>query len=371
MKKSFITLTLMLLTAASAFAQQTCKVLGTTPDIPEGGKIYLSSYSGGGTLLDSTVVKDGKFQFTIPATKENMENTIMLTHIVSQEKWASARIVVEPDAVLKTTLSFDYTKNKTYGSPLNYIQSVFADKQQELSNIIVPLREAARDTNLSEAERAEKDKQAEIEYGKMVQFEEDFAEQNIDNILGLNLFTEHAPLFGKNYIKRMLANMPEKWNNHPAVIQLRKDQETEARTAEGQPFVDLTMPNEKGKEVSLSQFIKKNKVTLVDFLASWCGPCRKSLPGVKRLYEKYKKKGFGVVGVSFDSKKENWLKAIKEEGLTWPHMSDLKGWGCAASPAYNIKGIPFTLLITKDGTIVGRNLNGEEAIEAKIQEILK
>ena len=163
--------------------------------------------------------------------------------------------------------------------------------------------------------------------------------------------------------------MPDKWKTRKEVIALYEAVETEARTAEGKPFVDLTMPDPKGKEVTLSQYIKKNKLTMVDFWASWCGPCRASIPGVKKIYEKYKKKGFDIVGVSFDSKKENWLKAIKELDLPWPHMSDLKGWGCAASDAYNIHGIPFTLLIDGNGVIVGRNLHGDD-LENRIIECL-
>lgn len=371
MKKSLLTLSLMLLTAASGFAQSTCKVLGTTPDIADGETILLNTYANGGRLLDSTIVEGGKFEFTIPATKELMENTVLLIHARSQREWASTQIFVEPDATLKATLSYDHYNNKVYGSPLNFINNIYNEKVKTFSDKIIPLREASNNEALSEDERKEIEKQADAILKELRVYQQEFAYQNIDNALGFGIFTNYASMFDKDFVGKVLAELPSKWNDDARTIKLRNAKAVEAKTAEGQPFTDFTMPDPKGKDVSLSQFIKKNKLTLVDFWASWCGPCRKAIPGVKALYEKYRKQGFGVVGVSFDSKKEAWVKAIKDLDIPWPQMSDLKGWDCAASDLYNIKAIPFTLLVTKDGTIVARNIDGEELLEQRIQEYLK
>ncbi len=371
MKKSLLTLSLMLLTAASGFAQSTCKVLGTTPDIDDGETIYLEKLEKGLSRIDSTVVENGQFAFSIPATKEFMESTILVSHRRSLREGASTRVIIEPDATLKATLAYDYKKCRVYGSPLNFINNVYSDKIMEFSDRMNVVREAGDDETLSEADRKAKEKEVEAIYSEMVKFQQDFAYQNLDNILGAYLVSSYSMVFDKDFTAKCLAELPEKWNDYEGIIKLREALAVEAKTAEGQPFTDFTMPDPKGKDVSLSQFIKKNKLTLVDFWASWCGPCRKAIPGVKALYEKYKKQGFGVVGVSFDSKKEAWVKAIKDLDLPWPQMSDLKGWDCAASDLYNIKAIPFTLLVTKDGTIVARNIDGEELLEQRIQEYLK
>lgn len=371
MKKSLLTLSLMLLTAASGFAQSTCKVLGTTPDIADGETIYLEKLEKGLSRIDSTVVENGQFAFSIPATKEFMESTILVSHRRSLREGASTRVIIEPDATLKATLTYDYKKCRVYGSPLNFINNVYSDKIMEFSDRMNVVREAGDDETLSEADRKAKEKEVEAIYSEMVKFQQDFAYQNLDNILGAYLVSSYSMVFDKDFTAKCLAELPEKWNDYEGIIKLREALAVEAKTAEGQPFTDFTMPDPKGKHVTLGQYIKKNKLTLVDFWASWCGPCRKAIPGVKALYEKYKKQGFGVVGVSFDSKKEAWVKAIKDLDLPWPQMSDLKGWDCLASDLYNIKAIPFTLLVTKDGTIVARNIDGEELLEQRIQEYLK
>lgn len=152
--------------------------------------------------------------------------------------------------------------------------------------------------------------------------------------------------------------------------QLLEEKKAEEATAIGQKYTDLAMPNPQGKTIKVSDYVKKNKYTLIDFWASWCGPCRAEMPTVVKAYSTYHKKGFEVVGVSFDNNKAAWLKAIKSLKLPWPHMSDLKGWGCAAAPIYNIKGIPANVLVDKNGTIVGKDLRGEDLLN-KLAELMK
>lgn len=113
----------------------------------------------------------------------------------------------------------------------------------------------------------------------------------------------------------------------------------------------------------------KGKYVLVDFWASWCGPCRTEMPNIVKTYEKYAGDDFEIVGVSFDSKKEAWTKSINEMKLTWPHMSDLKGWNCAAAKLYAISGIPHTILFDRKGKIIARNLHGEE-LNLKLESLL-
>ncbi|MBR1401848.1 MAG: AhpC/TSA family protein [Prevotella sp.] len=357
------------LSAASASAQQTCKVVGNVKDIAD-GKTLLLMVERSEQVIDSTTIKDGKFEFVIPINDTTTQYPLIVSYPESSPLPVQVQLYAEPGAVLKATLSNDLENNHVVGSPLNFIYKVFTEKYMAVMKKAIALRTASLDESLSEEERAEKTRLANAEQNKIIELEQEFAEQNIDNIIGINLLAQRAVLFDKKEVARIMKDVPAKWDNHPDVIQLRKDLMVEAKTAEGESYIDLTMPDPKGKSMSLSQCIKKNKLTLVDFWASWCGPCRALIPGVKRLYAKYKKQGFGVVGVSLDSKKETWLKALKELDMPWPQMSDVKGWDSEAAKAYNIKGIPFTLLVAKDGTIVGRNIWGEQALEERIVKFL-
>jgi thiol-disulfide isomerase/thioredoxin len=149
--------------------------------------------------------------------------------------------------------------------------------------------------------------------------------------------------------------------------QMKAAKELEGNLKPGTPISDIKLPNPEGKEIALSSL--KGKVVLVDFWASWCGPCRAESPNVLRLYEKYNKKGFEVFSVSLDEKKELWTAAIKADGLKWPyHVSDLAQWNSVVVKQFGITGIPFTLLIDKQGNLIDKGLRGT-ALEAKLQEI--
>jgi len=137
-------------------------------------------------------------------------------------------------------------------------------------------------------------------------------------------------------------------------------------TAVGQPAPEIALPNPEGKIVTLSSM--RGKYVLLDFWAKWCGPCRQENPNVVRAYQKYKDKGFTVFGVSLDRNREDWLKAIQEDNLTWTHVSDLKYWQSEAAKTYNITGIPFSLLLDPKGVIIAKNLRGA-ALEKKLAEI--
>ena len=131
---------------------------------------------------------------------------------------------------------------------------------------------------------------------------------------------------------------------------------------------EIAMKDPNGKELRLSAL--KGKVVLVDFWASWCGPCRKENPNVVRLYKKFKSKGFEVFSVSLDQDPKAWKDAIAKDGLIWPnHVSDLMGWQTPLTQQYGFQSIPYTVLLNRDGNIIGVGLRGEQ-LERKLEEVL-
>lgn len=135
----------------------------------------------------------------------------------------------------------------------------------------------------------------------------------------------------------------------------------------GKVAPDFSLKDVAGKEVALKSF--RGNVTLMEFWASWCGPCRANNPGLVKVYNKYKTKGFKILGISLDHTKDDWLNAIKKDGLTWTHVSDLKFWNGDVSKMYHISAVPTNYLIDKDGKVLAKNLD-EKALEEQLAKLL-
>ena len=164
--------------------------------------------------------------------------------------------------------------------------------------------------------------------------------------------------------------------NHPYLKKIRDDVEKLFKPKDdpkmdfiGQQYTDLEMADPDGKMHKLSEVVGEGHWVLVDFWASWCGPCRAEMPNVLEAYNKYHAKGFEVIGVSFDNKHGAWVKAVDQLKMPWLQISDLKGWSCAAAPIYKIDAIPDNILIDPQGKIVDRALRGK-ALHNRLQRLL-
>ena len=197
--------------------------------------------------------------------------------------------------------------------------------------------------------------------------------ENIDNALGSKLLKESYYYLAPQEVIDIVSAMPEATQAEEYVAKIKQSAEQALKVLPGNPYINIADKNADGKEITLKSVVenKKNKYVLLDFWASWCGPCMGDVPHLKEAYKQYHKKGFEIYAVSLDSYRDEWLQCIKNHDMKWIQVSSLKQWDSAARNAYAVNSIPANFLIDcATGEIIASQLRGGE-LEAKLAELLK
>ena len=194
--------------------------------------------------------------------------------------------------------------------------------------------------------------------------------QNADNLFGVKLYLSELSYdaTAAEMLEQVEKFSPE-MQLTDEVVKLKELATAKANVEVGKPYIEVVQNNMEGEPVALSSVVGEGKYVLLDFWASWCGPCMREVPYLLETYKQYHDKGFEIYGVSFDRDAEAWKSAVENKGMNWIHVSDVNYFDNQAATDYAIRSIPSNFLIGPDGTIVAVNLRGEE-VQAKIAEVL-
>lgn len=255
------------------------------------------------------------------------------------------------------------------GSPINDKYQAYKDQYMALTTTIIKLNSALK----ADPKNKELKQSFNNEYDR---FNKSFRElslktikENMTNPIGLHVFQTALSSLENEEIESVLKIADPKFLAEPFVKMVIAQLDRLKKVSIGNKFKDLSMATPEGKQTMLSEYAGKGTYLLIDFWASWCGPCMQELPNVIACYKKYHGMGFDVVGVSLDDDSNAWKKAIKTHQIPWPQMSDLAGWQSSAVAIYSFSGIPHTVLLNPKGIIIANDLRGN-ALDTKLAELL-
>lgn len=357
--KKFLLLACMAGISWNISAQSAFIVNGSTGNLIEGKKVYLIKPDISDFPSDSTVVRNGSFRF------EGEVDMPMFAYLAAQGG-GGINVILE-----KGVIDASLANGRLSGTPLNDKWNAYQDQIASLNSRMYEIQKEAR--GLSAADSIRRDSlQHEMNavYKKARVLSKAFILDNLDNVLPGPLVRPYMRSFTEEEIERIFAEASPALKANRAFRQLVMEREAKLKTQVGNKFTDFTLQDMEGKAVSLSDYVGKGKYVLVDFWASWCGPCRAEMPAIKAVYKEFKDKGLEIVGVSLDSSKEAWVNAVTSLKLPWPQISDLKGTESIAAMRYGIKSIPFIMLISPEGVIVASRLRGE-GIKETLSRYLK
>ena len=367
LKSALFALALVSTISSCSKKEEGYTINGKFSDVKE-GTVYLEFTDGDKTTKDSTIIKDGTFSF-----KGKVQEPLLYMIKLKGADYG-AGFLLDNEIISFEAKKDSMYKAKVSGATQDSIYKSFYNNEfKKISGLAGPIYKAS--DSLTQGGKVELTTEQKEMMDKRWADLQSFADNLTDKYI-----KSHKDKLGAALVinERIVTyGTPEKVKEYYAILtpeiqksfygkKLKEAIDLNDKTAIGSAAPEFSQTDVNGKIVKLSDY--KGKYVLVDFWASWCGPCRKENPNVVSAYKTYHDKGFDVLGVSLDDKKNLWEKAIEKDGLTWTHVSDLKGWKNDVAVLYGVKLVPTNYLIGPDGKIVAKNLR-EEALQEKLKEI--
>ena len=302
--------------------------------------------------IDSTVIVNQNFAF------KGISDTAKMVYLV-YEYPASNKVrqafVLENGNI---TASIDTTGFMTIkGTKQNDLLQVYQDEKNAFNKKSEAFYYTHKDTVKTPEQEMLLSKEVEKLNQEEVSIDKKFATDQVNTLVGTHVFMNS--FYGLTLLEKeaLVKLMNSETKNIKRIQEIIADMDVEKKVAVGEHYTDFKLPGINGDSIALSDLVGKTDFVLVDFWASWCGPCMQFLPELQKFYTDYKGSKLDILGVSLDDNKEAWESTVAVHKITWKLVSDLKGWKCEGSRAYAVNSIPSTVLIDKTGKIVGKNLS--------------
>ena len=367
MKKIFTLLSLTFFFVLSSCGKNNSYTLNGNIDVEDDTKIYIlqADQNNQPFIKDSTSVKSGQFNF------KGMSATPQISYMQVEGVNGYVLTIIENGTIIADIYKDSITKSRVFGSKSNddFIKYKLETKSlvNDMNSISFAAQDAIMSGDIETAAELEKD------YNKIQQkvllYEWDFITDNLDSYMS-GLLLEVFMVENK-VNKDSIIDVYESFSNRIKVSDVGKNiadlliQYSDPIDI-GETAPDFTGPSLNGSNVTLSEELSKHSVTLLDFWAAWCRPCRIENPNLVRLYKSYNDSGFNIIGVSLDRTQEQWEQAVEDDNLLWTQISNLNFWNDPIARRYSIRSIPQSYLINSDGLVIGKNLKGND-LEEKIK----
>ncbi|MFO7719385.1 MAG: TlpA disulfide reductase family protein [Gillisia sp.] len=344
---------------------------GELKNVEDGTLVYVSELDQNmqPTVIDSVQIQKGKFTLDM-ADVENPNLSFLSIDgyngnviYISENEPIHFEIYKDSLPTSKVTGGKENEVFYTYLDHLKGLREQVMEIGQEMREVMASSRDAGAIAKLQEREQEMR--------ANDITYKKKFVEEHPDRFVSILVLTDMMNMGAPaNEVKELYETLSENATKGSLAKSLEENLSKRSAVDIGSKAPEFSAPNPEGKQVSLKDSM--GKVTLIDFWAAWCKPCRVENPNIVKVYNKYHDKGFNIIGVSLDreGQKDKWIQAIKDDNLTWPQVSHLQFWQDPVALLYGVQAIPAQFILDENGVIVAKNLRGED-LDAKVKELLE